>query len=69
MNNCKNCGAPLTGSYCEYCGTYYGNKELDDYRLQEVLHNLERERVQVSIDLQTEYMRNLIRQQCNCFRP
>lgn len=21
--NCHNCGAPLTGSKCEYCGTMY----------------------------------------------
>lgn len=24
MTNCKNCGAPLTGCECEYCGTKYG---------------------------------------------
>lgn len=23
MTNCKNCGAPLKGSVCEYCGTFY----------------------------------------------
>ena len=23
--NCKNCGAPLTGDKCEYCGTEYSN--------------------------------------------
>lgn len=23
MTNCKNCGAPLHGSRCEYCGTEY----------------------------------------------
>ena len=23
MTNCKNCGAPLSGCVCEYCGTYY----------------------------------------------
>lgn len=29
MTNCKNCGAPLHGTKCEYCGTEYsedGNK-------------------------------------------
>lgn len=25
MNNCINCGAPLHGSKCQYCGTEYGN--------------------------------------------
>ncbi len=23
--NCVNCGAPLTGSKCQYCGTEYGD--------------------------------------------
>lgn len=23
MTNCRNCGAPLSGCVCEYCGTYY----------------------------------------------
>lgn len=26
MTNCKNCGAPLHGDKCEYCGTWYGKK-------------------------------------------
>lgn len=26
MTNCKNCGAPLTGTKCEYCGTEYAQK-------------------------------------------
>ena len=24
MTNCPNCGAPIAGSVCEYCGTKYG---------------------------------------------
>ncbi len=24
--NCKNCGAPLSGGKCDYCGTEYGAK-------------------------------------------
>lgn len=24
QTNCKNCGAPLRGQVCEYCGTVYG---------------------------------------------
>ena len=27
MTNCKNCGAPLTGCECEYCGTRYESPE------------------------------------------
>ncbi len=26
LTNCKNCGAPLTGTKCEYCGTEYAPK-------------------------------------------
>ena len=25
--NCRNCGAPLHGSVCEYCGTEYGEAQ------------------------------------------
>lgn len=25
--NCRNCGAPLHGSVCEYCGTVYGEAQ------------------------------------------
>lgn len=24
--NCRNCGAPVKGNRCEYCGTEYNNK-------------------------------------------
>ena len=27
QQNCKNCGAILTGNKCEYCGTVYGDDE------------------------------------------
>ena len=23
MGNCKNCGAPVVGTVCQYCGTHY----------------------------------------------
>ena len=26
--NCPNCGAPITGSKCEYCGTYFEQKRM-----------------------------------------
>lgn len=36
MNNCINCGAPLDGDACEYCGTVYrdrrGDEMLDEIR-------------------------------------
>ena len=27
QQNCKNCGAILTGNKCEYCGTVYGDNQ------------------------------------------
>lgn len=27
MTNCINCGAPLHGHVCEYCGTEYGHEQ------------------------------------------
>lgn len=29
MTNCVNCGAPLHGSVCEYCGTEYNLNPAD----------------------------------------
>lgn len=28
LTNCKNCGAPLKGSVCEYCGTVYRENQI-----------------------------------------
>lgn len=28
LTNCKNCGAPLHGSVCEYCGTVYRENQI-----------------------------------------
>lgn len=27
MTNCPNCGAPITGAKCEYCGTIFNARE------------------------------------------
>lgn len=29
MHNCKNCGAPLKSTICEYCETHYDISEVD----------------------------------------
>lgn len=33
MTNCINCGAPLHGGKCEYCGTEYENSILEKMEL------------------------------------
>lgn len=30
--NCTNCGAPITGKVCEYCGTHHA-KEVEQVRI------------------------------------
>ena len=37
MTNCPNCGAPITGSTCEYCGTVFPRRyhSDDEYTLLE----------------------------------
>lgn len=37
LTNCANCGAPLHGSICEYCGTEYGqNHAKKDFYMEDV---------------------------------
>ena len=32
IRNCPNCGAPRTGTICEYCGTIFYNQDYIDIR-------------------------------------
>ena len=46
MTNCPNCGAPITSSKCEYCGTVFRDQRIDflideNERLKQV-SNIER---------------------------
>lgn len=34
MINCPNCGAPITGDKCEYCGSNFGHLNSEIRRLQ-----------------------------------
>lgn len=37
LTNCVNCGAPLHGNICEYCGTEYGqNLDKKDFCMEDV---------------------------------
>ena len=38
MNNCPNCGAPIAGTKCEYCGTVF-NKNVKEARTLLELEN------------------------------
>lgn len=33
MSNCPNCGAPITGDRCEYCGTVFRKEKQEDKRI------------------------------------
>lgn len=32
--NCPNCGAPITGDKCEYCGTEFSQSRINDLTLK-----------------------------------
>ena len=36
LTNCKNCGAPLRGLRCEYCGTEYEDRREKDFIVEEI---------------------------------
>lgn len=54
--NCKNCGAPLRGHVCEYCGTEYAVSQKADVEktLGELKENIQRLKAELSQSLQTE---------------
>lgn len=37
MSNCPNCGAPISGYKCEYCGTVFDMSEEERLRLESEL--------------------------------
>ena len=41
MTNCPNCGAPIKGPECEYCGTIFGHRLTDAQSLNMVLAELD----------------------------
>lgn len=49
--NCINCGAPLTGNKCEYCGTNYEN-DLREILADMQIADLERKREEIKRKIQ-----------------
>lgn len=41
MINCPNCGAPITGTECEYCGTLFGHRLTQSESLAMVLDEID----------------------------
>lgn len=39
ISNCPNCGAPIVGNKCEYCGTIFNGQE-DLYLRLDLLHKI-----------------------------
>ena len=35
MSNCPNCGAPITGDRCEYCGTVFRKEKQESKRIED----------------------------------
>lgn len=40
ISNCPNCGAPIVGNKCEYCGTIFNEQE-DLYLRLDLLHKID----------------------------
>ena len=40
LTNCPNCGAPITSSKCEYCGTVFRDFDREIYMLKQDIVNL-----------------------------
>lgn len=41
MYNCPNCGAPITGPKCEYCGTIFGHRLTQSESLTMILDEID----------------------------
>lgn len=53
MTNCPNCGAPITSSACEYCGTVHRRSRESDDMVALLKHA--NDCIQKSIDMQALY--------------
>lgn len=58
MYNCPNCGAPITGSKCEYCGTVF-SEEHDD-SIKELNEKLRFATIELSLCEQRQNILNSI---------
>ena len=64
ISNCPNCGAPIIGNKCEYCGTVFDNISLDYNQI--LNHQYEQiKQVQKSLEVQLamEELSNHIKEQ------
>lgn len=60
---CVNCGAPLEGSKCEYCGSVYHDE--NEERIRELLREIQKVELDMRIAEQTQYILNTMAS----FRP
>lgn len=63
--NCPNCGAPVNGPICEYCGSVLNNEEAEqtEYKIRQTQEQFARAKLawEESV-IQAELMRNLLQQ-------
>ncbi len=64
MTNCPNCGAPVTGCECEYCGSHVRPRlEPDGKELWERWERLQRFQVQADLQSRIDWVKQMQRQQ------
>lgn len=59
--NCPNCGAPITGNTCEYCGTFFGNRtynSLLDYQYEQLKQVQQKLRTQLVLEEMSNNIKN-----------
>ena len=64
ISNCPNCGAPIVGNKCEYCGTIFDNISLNyNQILNHQYEQLKQVQRSLEVQLATEELLNHIKEQ------
>ena len=59
--NCPNCGAPITGPICEYCGTTYESPEYHAEKIADAKREIKRLELEMAQIAQTQQLLSVIK--------
>lgn len=70
ITNCPNCGAPISGPLCEYCGTIFSSQEKPKQmtlpsELEYLLHYKQTQMLQATLEVSQHYQTQMILQSLN----